>query len=151
MGERASVSPKALSGYATTSGYMAHSLGSLPLLTFYILFWKQFFTFFYNFSRWMPRLGYRWRTQQNAISTVNGRISRINRMLNAYCTFRLILKVCLVQGVYSIMQSIAHSFGNAVWLAFLCASDASSRWHIKLSSWSQHIKLSLSEDLTIVY
>jgi len=35
---------------------------------------------------------------------VNGRIPRIKRKLNAYCTFGIPLRVCLVQDVYTLMS-----------------------------------------------
>ena len=81
--------------------FIAHS----SCLTFFSITIQIISKVSYNFWRWMSRLRQRWRTPQNAISFVNGRIPRINRMLNAYCTFRLLLKVCLNQGVYTIMQS----------------------------------------------
>ena len=55
---------------------------------------------------------------------MNGRIPRINRMLNAYCTFRVFLGVCLVQGDNVQMHQLV--FQATVWftwvVALLCVS-----------------------------
>lgn len=50
------------------------------------------------------------------ISIVTGRIPRIYKTLNAYCTFGLFPKVCLVQDVYTLMLLYFCV------LAFMCAS-----------------------------
>ena len=65
-------------------------------------------------------------------------------MLNAYCTFRLFLKVSLHSGrLYFTAVKIA-GFQLAFWLAFLCVAAAlNRRRRIKFSSWLQPIKLSL--------
>ena len=67
-------------------------------------------------------------------------------MLNAYCTFRLLLKVSLLQGVYTLLQpelqivTDLHSVS-----AFLCVAAAFNRRRcIKFRSWPQLIELSLS-------
>ena len=78
---------------------------TLLVLTFFESeIWVWCAKIFYNFWRWMSRLEQRWRTPQNAISVVNGRIPRIKRKLNAYCAFRFPLRACLVQGVYTVMS-----------------------------------------------
>ena len=47
-------------------------------------------------------------------------------MLNAYCTFKLFLKVCLVQGPNTILQSALLAFERVCSLSFLCVSDVQS-------------------------
>ena len=65
----------------------------------------------------MSRLRQRWRTPQNAISAVNGRIPRIKRMLNAYCTLRIFRKVYLVEGGNTLMSSWMH-IAMYIWLCY---------------------------------
>ena len=53
-------------------------------------------------------------------------------------------KVCLLQGVYTLMQSDTPAMAS--WFACLCVSVCKAlprRWHIKLSSWLQLFKLPL--------
>jgi len=87
----------------------------------------------------MSRLEQRWRTPQNAISVVNGRIPRIKRKLNAYCTFRISLKVCLVQGVYIFMPRnmsdwCLTSFGVCAGVVVRQWWASAIHWRIRLNS-----------------
>ena len=89
-----------------------------------------------NLWRWMSRLRYRRRTQQSAITPAKGRISRINRMLNASCAFRLVLEACLCQGVDNFPRPCVLSTA-ARRVAFLSASDCLARRRTKFSCTSQ--------------
>jgi len=84
----------------------------------------------------MSRLRYRRRTQQSAIIPAKGRISRINRMLNASCAFRLVLEACLCQGVDKLPR-LHVLFMTVREVAFLSASDCLTRRRTNFSCISQ--------------
>ena len=101
--------------------------GGLPLFVSNLFFQsrsQKFSKVSYNFWRWMSRLEQRWRTPLNAISVVNGRIPRIKRKLNAYCAFRITLRACLVQNVYTLISRNRNCIEQLLFVMFSCASDA---------------------------
>ena len=59
----------------------------------------------HNSQRWMSRLGQRRRAQRSVVTTVNCRIPRTNRNLNAVCAFGTCLKVCLFQCLSNLLPA----------------------------------------------